>query len=200
MIITREGTLRVVRRAFELARNRSGAPGDGVRRVTCVDKSNVLRSFALFREIFAEVSGDYPEVETEYIYSDAAAQALVLRPSTFDVLVMENFLGDLLSDLGGATIGGIGLCPSGNIGDRAAYFEPIHGSAPDIAGKGLANPIGQILTAGMLLTHIGRLDAAAALRRAVRGALASGAIEIRPDGSAAGGADAVARAVVAALD
>ncbi|MDR1999620.1 MAG: 3-isopropylmalate dehydrogenase [Frankiaceae bacterium] len=200
MIITREGTRRVVRRAFELAMSRAGAPSDGTRRVTCVDKSNVLRSFALFREVFAEVAADYPDVEADCLYSDAAAQALVLRPGDFDVLVMENFLGDLLSDLGGATVGGVGMCPSGNIGDHAAYFEPIHGSAPQIAGQGIANPIGQILTAAMMLEHIGRAEAAAAVDAAVRAALGAGAIQIRPDGSAAGGPAAVARAVIDALN
>jgi isocitrate/isopropylmalate dehydrogenase len=199
MIVTREGTLRVARRAFELARRRSGAPADGVRRVTCVDKSNVLRSYALFREIVTEVGADYPDIEVEYLYSDAAAQALVLRPSTFDVLVMENFLGDMLSDLGGATVGGISMCPSGNVGDIAAYFEPIHGSAPEIAGRGLANPVGQILCAAMMLSHLGRVEAADALHAAVRGALAGGAIRLRPDGSAADGPDGAARAIIAAL-
>lgn len=199
MMITREGTLRVARRAFELARQRGGAPSDGVTRVTCVDKSNVLRSYVLFREVVTEVARDYPDVELEYLYCDAAAQALVLRPSTFDVLVMENFVGDILSDLGGATVGGIALCPSGNIGDRSAYFEPIHGSAPDLAGQGSANPIGQIRCAGMLLAYLGRADAAAALDQAVADAFAGGSIGLRADGSAVDGAHGVARAVIAAL-
>jgi 3-isopropylmalate dehydrogenase len=199
MIITREGTLRVARRAFELARARTGAPADGVRRVTCVDKSNVLRSFALFRAVVAEVGRDYPDVELEYLYSDAAAQALVLRPSSFDVLVMENFVGDVLSDLGGATVGGIALCPSGNVGDGAAYFEPIHGSAPDLAGLGRANPIGMIRAAGLMLAHLGRMDAAGDLDAALRAALASGAVRVGPDGSVDGGPDGAASAIVAAL-
>lgn len=199
MIITREGTLRVVRRAFEIASRRDGARHDGVSRVTCVDKSNVLRSYALFRQIFTEVSADYPDVEVEYLYADAAAQALVLRPSTFDVLVMENFIGDILSDLGGATIGGIALCPSGNLGDHAAYFEPIHGSAPELAGSKSANPIGQILSAGMLLSYIGRLDAAEALRSAVGASFANGSIRLRANGAAVDGARGVADAVVTAL-
>ncbi|MCW2602027.1 MAG: isocitrate/isopropylmalate dehydrogenase [Pseudonocardiales bacterium] len=200
MIITREGTLRVVRRAFELARGRGGAPSDGVRRVTCVDKSNVLRSFALFRDIFTEVSVEYPDIEVEYLYSDAAAQALVLRPSTFDVLVMENFVGDMLSDLGGATVGGIAMCPSGNLGDHAAYFEPVHGSAPELAGRGSANPIGQILCAGMMLTYLGRPQAGAALQAAVRAALVKGTVRLRADGSAVDGAEGLARAVIDEVD
>ena len=193
---TREGTLRVCRRAFEIARTRTGAPADGVRRVTCVDKSNVLRSHALFREIFAEVAAAYPEIATEYLYADAAAQALVLRPGEFDVLVMENLLGDVLSDLGGATTGGISLCPSGNIGDGAAYFEPIHGSAPSIAGRGLANPVGQILAAAMMLDHLGHRRPAADVRAAVTAALAAGKARIGADGSARGGPGAIADAVV----
>jgi 3-isopropylmalate dehydrogenase len=199
LIATREGTLRVCRKAFEIARRRAGAPADGVRRVTCVDKSNVLRSHALFREICTEVAAAYPDVTLEYLYADAAAQALVLRPGEFDVLVMENFLGDVLSDLGGATIGGISLCPGGNVGDGAAYFEPIHGSAPSIAGRGLANPIGQLLCTAQLLEHLGHQGPADDLRSAIASALASGDARITADGSAVGGADAVAEAVVAHL-
>ncbi|MQA04042.1 MAG: isocitrate/isopropylmalate dehydrogenase family protein [Streptosporangiales bacterium] len=198
-ITTREATLRVCRRAFELAHRRNSAPSDGTRRVTCVDKSNVLRTYALFRDIFHEVAQEYPDVETEVLYADAAAQALVLRPGDFDVLVMENFLGDILSDLGGATIGGIAFCPSGNIGDEHAYFEPIHGSAPGVAGRDLANPIGQVLAAGMLLDHLGHPDDARRVTAAVEAALASGAVQVAGDGTVTGGATAAADAFVAAL-
>ncbi|HWD03804.1 MAG TPA: isocitrate/isopropylmalate family dehydrogenase [Amycolatopsis sp.] len=197
LMTTREGTQRVCRRAFELAAARGGAPADGKHRVTCVDKSNVLRSHALFREIFFEVAEEFPEIETEVLYADAAAQALVLRPGDFDVLVMENFLGDVLSDLGGATVGGIGLCGSGNLGDVSAYFEPIHGSAPAIAGKGLANPIGQILAAAMMLDHLHHGAEGDLVRASVAGALETGDITLRPDGSAAGGPRAVGEAVAA---
>jgi isocitrate/isopropylmalate dehydrogenase len=112
------------------------------------------------------------------------------------VLIMENLLGDVLSDLGGATIGGISLCPSGNIGDGAAYFEPIHGSAPSIAGRGLANPVGQILAAAMMLDHLGHQRLAADVRAAVAAALAAGEARIGSDGSARGGPDAIVAAVV----
>ena len=190
LMTTREGTARVCRHAFERAR----------RKVTCVDKSNVLRSHALFREVFREVAGDFPHIETEFVYADAAAQALVLRPQEFDVLVMENFLGDILSDLGGATVGGISLCPAGNIGDHGAYFEPIHGSAPSIAGRGLANPVGQILAAAMMLDHLGRGSDGDRVRRAVTRALAEGAVRIGHDGSAEGGPAAVAAAVASFVD
>jgi 3-isopropylmalate dehydrogenase len=200
LLMTREGVERVCRFAFELARTRKGAPRDGARRVTCVDKSNVLRSFAFFRRIFTEVGKGYPDAEKDYLYSDAAAQALVLEPSRFDVLVMENFLGDLLSDLGGATVGGIGLCPSGNYGDRLAYFEPIHGSAPSLAGQGRANPIAQLLSAGMMLAKLGEGEAARRLEQAVWRALESGRLSIGRDGCPVGGTHAAAEAVIQALE
>jgi 3-isopropylmalate dehydrogenase len=198
MLVTRKGTERVVRYAFEQARKRNGAPADGVRRVTCVDKSNVLASLAFFRQVFEEVSAAYPEIAHESLYADAAAQALVLQPGHFDVLVMENFLGDILSDLGGGTVGGIGLCPSGNIGDRHAYFEPIHGSAPDIAGADRANPVSQILTAALMLDYLGERTAADLVRSAVDQALASGRLRVLPNGQPAGGT-AAAGATIAAL-
>jgi isocitrate/isopropylmalate dehydrogenase len=108
LLMTRPGVERIVRFAFELARRRNGAPSDGAHRVTCVDKANVLKSFAFFRRIFDEVAAAYPGVDAEHLHTDAAAQALVLEPTRFDVLVMENFVGDLLSDLGAATVGGWG--------------------------------------------------------------------------------------------
>ena len=199
MLITRAGTERIARFAFELARTRSGAPRDGVRRVTCVDKSNVLRSFALFREVFDEVAAEYPDIAADHIYADAAAHALVVEPDRFDVLVMENFLGDILSDLGAGTVGGLGMCPSGNIGADAAYFEPIHGSAPTIAGKGLANPVSQILSGAMLLQHAGRPAVAGRITAALEAAFADGAITILPAGGPAGGTDAVTRELVARI-
>ena len=187
LLITRKGTERVARYAFELARRRKGAPADGVRRVTCVDKSNVLASYAFFRRVFDEVGEGYPDIKRETLYADAAAQALVLDPSHFDVLVMENFLGDILSDLGGATVGGIGLCPSGNIGDKYAYFEPIHGSAPDIAGQDKANPVSQVLTAALMLEHLGERAAADLMRRAVASALEGDKLVLGRHGQPEGG-------------
>jgi len=199
MFMTRPGVERICRAAFEMAKRRHGAPADGVRRVTCVDKSNVLRSFGFFRSIFEEVAADYPEIEADTLYADAAAQALVMDPGRFDVLVMENFLGDILSDLGGGTVGGIGVCPSGNIGDEHAYFEPIHGSAPSLAGSDRANPLGQILAAAMLLDHLGEPTAARQIERAVHTALTTAAITIGPDGCPLGGTVAAGREVVARL-
>jgi isocitrate/isopropylmalate dehydrogenase len=159
LLITRQGTEHIIRFAFEVERKCEGAPADGVRRVTCVEKSNVLQLFAFFREIFLEFTQDYLDIEAETIYSDAAAQTLVQNPAHYDVLLMVNLLGDILSDLGGRTIGGLGMYPSGNINDKYAYFEPIHDSAPDIAGKGIANPLSQILSNAMLLEHIGETAA-----------------------------------------
>jgi isocitrate/isopropylmalate dehydrogenase len=199
MLITRAGTERIARFAFEQAAARTGAPRDGVHRVTCVDKSNVLRSFALFREVFDEVAADYPAIEAEHMYADAAAHALVAEPDRFDVLVMENFLGDILSDLGAATVGGLGMCPSGNIGEHASYFEPIHGSAPLIAGRNLANPVSQILSGAMLLEHCGRNESASRIRSAVEHAFLDSAIAILPTGGPSGGTRSVTEAIVSRL-
>ncbi|MFG1955668.1 isocitrate/isopropylmalate dehydrogenase family protein [Micromonospora sp. NPDC048830] len=196
LFVSRAGVDRVARFAFELARTRDGAPADGTRRVTLVDKSNVLRSFALFREVTIEVAAEYPDVELDFRYSDAAAHDLVMTPRHFDVVLTENFVGDLLSDLGAATVGGLGMCPSGNIGAGTSYFEPVHGSAPGIAGRDLANPISQILSAAMLLEHLDAAEAAGRIRRAVESALADGAVQIEPTGCPRGGTRAVTRAVL----
>jgi isocitrate/isopropylmalate dehydrogenase len=195
LMVTRVGTERVVRHAFELARTRPGAPSDGTRRVTCVDKSNVLRSYALFREVFDEVAQHYPDVDVEHLYADAAAHDLVARPECFDVLVMENFLGDVLSDLGAATVGGLGMCGSLNVGARTAYAEPVHGSAPGIAGRDVANPLSQILSLALMLDHMGRTHAATRVRRAVDAALSDGSVEINARGQPVRGTESATRAV-----
>jgi len=194
LFMTRPGVERVCRYAFELARRRNGK-----RRVTCVDKSNVLRSFGFFRSIFEEAAAEYPEIAADTLYADAAAQALVMEPERFDVLVMENFLGDILSDLAGGTIGGIGLCPSANIGDEAAYFEPIHGSAPSLAGLDRASPLGQILSAAMMLDYLGERDAARMVEGGVEHALRWGALRIGADGCPVDGTRAATAAIVSAL-
>lgn len=199
MLVTRLGVQRVAEFAFRLARSRGGAPRDGKQRVTCVDKSNVLRSFALFRQVFDEVAAQHPDVEADHLYADAAAHALVAEPDRFDVLVMENFLGDILSDLGAGTAGGLGMCASGNIGDHAAYFEPIHGSAPSIAGRGLSNPVSQILSLAMLLDHAGRATAGRRVTEAVERAFAEGAVRLLPSGSPEGGTTSVTAEVIARL-
>jgi 3-isopropylmalate dehydrogenase len=156
LVITRKGTERVVRRAFETARTRGhGAPADGVARVTCVDKANVFRSYAFFRQVFQETACAYPDVRIDFAYVDAMSMYLVQAPWRYDVVVLENMFGDILSDLGAATVGGLGLAPSGDVGDRYALFQPCHGSAPDIAGKGVANPIAAILSAAMMCRWLG---------------------------------------------
>ena len=194
LMITRLGTERIVRFAFEEARRRNGK-----KRVACVDKSNVLRSFAFFRQIFKEIAGSYPDIEPDYLYVDAAAQALVLEPDRFDVIVTENLFGDILSDLGGATVGGIGVCAGANIGENAAYFEPIHGSAPALAGQGKANPLSAILSGKLMFHYLGEFGAAGRLERAVEQAFLQKTIILRPDGSAESGTEAVAAAVMAQL-
>ena len=156
LVITRKGTERVVRRAFETARTRGhGAPADGVARVTCVDKANVFRSYAFFRQVFQETACAYPDVRTDFAYVDAMSMYLVQAPWRYDVVVLENMFGDILSDLGAATVGGLGLAPSGDVGDRYALFQPCHGTAPDLTGRGIANPIAAILSAAMMCRWLG---------------------------------------------
>jgi 3-isopropylmalate dehydrogenase len=151
LVITRKGTERIVRRAFEQCRARGkGAPADGIPRVTCVDKANVFRSYAFFRQVFQETARAYPDVRTDFAYVDAMTMYVIQAPWRYDVVVLENMFGDILSDLGAATVGGLGMAPSGDIGDRYALFQPSHGTAPDIAGKSIANPIATILSAAMM--------------------------------------------------
>lgn len=155
MIISRAGTERIVRKAFDLAKKRKGAPEDGRRRVTCVDKANVVEALAFFRQVFQEVSRAYPDIEKEFVYADAMTVYMLQKPEHYDVVVTENMFGDILSDLGSGTVGGLGLAPSAEVGDRYGLFQPIHGSAPDIAGKGIANPVAAILSAAMMFQWLG---------------------------------------------
>lgn len=182
-LITRKGSERVIEYAFKLAETRSRTRTDA-RRVTCVDKANVLHSMAFFRAIFDEVRLKHETVEADYGYVDAMALNLVKRPWDFDVMVMENLLGDILSDLTAGIVGGLGMAPSGDIGDKHALFQPSHGSAPDIAGKGLANPVAMFLSAAMMLTWLGSkhgenqaLEAGALLEEAVAKAFADGTLK-----------------------
>ncbi|RUY77638.1 isocitrate/isopropylmalate dehydrogenase family protein, partial [Mesorhizobium sp. M7A.F.Ca.CA.001.09.2.1] len=154
---------------------------DGVRRVTCCDKANVLRSYAFFRSVFDEVAKDYPDIATEHALVDAMAMYLVVKPGHFNVIVSENMFGDILSDLAAATVGGMGMAPSAEIGAANGFFQAAHGSAPDIAGKGIANPYGTILSAASMLDWLGhkhgdeRLNQAAArIRRVTEDCLANG--------------------------
>ena len=142
--ITKRGADRVCRAAFRLAESRR-------RSVTLIDKANVLPSMAFFRERFYEISKEFPHVRADHVYVDAAALYLLQRPDQFDVLVTENLFGDILSDLTAGLVGGMGMAPSGDIGDDHALFQPAHGSAPDIAGKRISNPIATILSLAMML-------------------------------------------------
>jgi 3-isopropylmalate dehydrogenase len=165
MRISRTGADRVIRAAFRQAMQRR-------KRLALVDKANVLPSMAFFRRIFDEIAAGFPEVETDRVYVDAAALYLVTRPETFDVIVTENMFGDILSDLAAALVGGMGMAPSADIGDRYAVFQPAHGSAPDIAGRGIANPVAAILSAAMMLEWLGG-DAAERGAGRIRNALST---------------------------
>ncbi len=161
MRITRRGAERVIRAAFRQAGLRR-------KRLALVDKANVLPSMAFFRRIFDEVAPEFPEVAAERVYVDAAALYLVTEPERFDVLVTENMFGDILSDLLAGLVGGRGMAPSADIGDRYAVFQPSHGSAPDIAGRGIANPVATVLSAAMMLEWLGECAAAGRIQTAVR--------------------------------
>jgi 3-isopropylmalate dehydrogenase len=177
LMVTERGCTRISRLAFELARNKErGAPADGKKRVTLVDKSNVLRSFAFFRRLFLEIAAEFPDVEAECLHMDAAAAALVNRPGHFQIIVTENMFGDILTDEASVLAGSIGMLPSASLAASGpGLYEPIHGSAPDIAGRGIANPCGTILSAAMLLRHSLALEAEArAVEQAVQDALDRG--------------------------
>ncbi len=150
-VITASGAERISRYAFNHAMGRKGAPSDGQKRVTCVDKSNLLEGCKLFRESFDKIGKSFPDVEKDYAYVDAWTLLVIQNPERFDVIVTPNEFGDIISDLGGAIQGGLGVSPSGNIGEKNGMFEPVHGSAPDIAGKNVANPLAAILSVGMML-------------------------------------------------
>jgi 3-isopropylmalate dehydrogenase len=151
-IVTRRGSERIIKYAFDFCRARDrGAPFDGKKRITCVDKSTVLKSCALFREVFDELAEDYPEIEKDYALIDAWAQWAVRRPEYYNVVVTTNMFGDIISDLTSPFQGGLGIAPSAEVGDRYGMFRPIHGSAPKYYGKNVANPIATILSAKMLL-------------------------------------------------
>jgi len=165
-VITRKGAQRVARFAFELAKTREGAPVDGKRRVTCVDKSNVTAGCKLFRKVYDEVATGYPDVARDYAYIDAFCQWIVRAPEFYDVAVTSNMFGDIATDLAAVLQGGMGMAAGGNIGDAHAMFEPIHGSAPKHAGKDVVNPIAIVLATQMMLDWLGRRKGDKSLREA----------------------------------
>lgn len=154
LLITREVSDKLFRFAFQLAAARKDA-GRGPGRVTCVDKANVFRAFAFFRALFDAEAARHPDITADHAYVDATALWMVQKPWAFDVLVTENMFGDILSDLGAGLMGGLGLAPSADIGLNHAVFQPCHGSAPDIAGQGVANPFAMFLSAAMMLDWLG---------------------------------------------
>src|SRR3954462_3439694 len=203
MRITRSGCERVFDYAFELAaqRRKRGRPG----KVTCVDKAGVLKSYAFMRRVFEQRAANFAELQSDCANIDATALNMLLKPWTFDVIITENMFGDILSDLGAGLIGGMGFAPSGDIGKRHGLFQPCHGTAPDIAGSGKANPTAMLLSAAMMLEWLAtrhsdkRLSAAAtALEDAVRAVFADARMRpIELGGNA--GTQAIAAAVLQGL-
>ncbi|MBG02921.1 MAG: 3-isopropylmalate dehydrogenase [Rhodospirillaceae bacterium] len=202
-IITRPTSERLFRFSFELARARKerGKPGS----VTCIDKANVLASMAFFRKIFDEIAAEFPDCEADHHYVDATALDLVRKPWAFDVMPTENMYGDIISDLAAGLIGGMGFAPSADVGDGHAVFQPSHGTAPDIAGQGKANPTAMFLSAAMMLDWLGRrhnepdcVEAGMLLEKAVDDAFAGGALRTADFGGPDGTAE-VTNAVLAQL-
>ncbi len=188
--ITRKGSERIVRYAFDLARR------TGRRKVTAVHKANILKTTSgLFLKVAREVAAGYPDIEFNEMIVDNTCMQLVMRPEQFDVIVTTNLFGDILSDLCAGLVGGLGLAPGANIGADAAIFEAVHGSAPDIAGKGVANPCALLLGAAQMLDHLGQTDNAERLRKAIVATLEA-RDRLTPDlggtGSTRGFAEAIA--------
>ena len=185
-VITRTASERIARTAFEQARKRSTLHPARSPKVTIVHKANVLKlTDGLFRECCLAVAAEYPDVVVNEMLVDATAMWLVKDPSRFDVIVTTNLFGDILSDEAAGLVGGLGVAPSVNVGaGQVAVFEPVHGSAPDIAGRGLANPIGAILSAGLRLEHLGAGESAGRVARAVAETVAKGILTADLSGTA----------------
>jgi homoisocitrate dehydrogenase len=160
-VITREASERIARKAFQVAETRRG-------RLCIVTKANVMRATCgLFRDSCYTVAEEYPAVSVDELFIDVAAMNMVIKPQSFDVIVTSNLFGDILSDAAAGVVGGLGLTPSANIGENFGLFEPVHGSAPDIVGKGVANPVAAVLSAGLMLGYLGEREWANKLDRAV---------------------------------
>ncbi len=191
--ITRKGSDRIVRYAFELARK------TGRRKVTIVHKANILKSTSgLFLKVAREVAAEYPDIEANEMIVDNCCMQLVMRPEQFDIIVTTNLFGDIISDLCAGLVGGLGLAPGANIGAEAAIFEAVHGTAPDIAGQGKANPCALLLGAAQMLDHLGKPEEATRLRNAIVATLAAGD-SLTPDLGGSGNTMAFARAIAGRL-
>lgn len=205
LVVTRKGIERITHRAAQIAQAGQGAPADGVKRVTIVDKANVLRSYAFFREVADGVLATYPDIEVEHVIVDAMTVHMLERPQQFDTIVCENIFGDILSDLGAAMMGGLGLAPSGETGDHHGMFQGSHGSAPGIAGQDIANPVACVLSGAMMLEWLGarhrddRLTAAAQrIQAATETVLSAGqhvTLDLGGDSSTSACADAICAAI-----
>ena len=197
-VFTRRGCERIIRYAFEAARRR-----DGARHVTSITKSNALGyGMIVWDKAFENVAEEYPDIATGSLLIDAACMDFIRRPDSFDVVVGSNLFGDILTDIGAIVTGSMGLAPSGNVDPDRRYpsmFEPVHGSAPDIMGKGIANPLAAILSGAMMLRHFGEDAAAASVEKAVADVVALGET-VTPDLGGSSNTEAVGNAVVAALD
>jgi isocitrate dehydrogenase (NAD+) len=194
MIVTRFGAERIVRYAFEYARRH------GRKKVTLAHKANILKyTQGLFLEVAKQVANEFSDIQWEDRIIDATAMQLVLDPMRFDVLVMENMFGDILSDLMAGLVGGLGFAPAGNIGTEAAMFEAVHGSAPDIAGQGIANPTSLLLSACLLLEHVDQHETAARIRTALDRVVREGSSRTRDMGGTASTRE-FATAIVKALE
>ncbi|MDW7746343.1 isocitrate dehydrogenase [Halomonas sp.] len=192
--VTRSGSERIVRYAFELARQK------GRQKVTAVHKANIIKtSSGLFLEVAREVARGYPEIELEEMIVDNACMQLVMNPNQFDVIVTTNLFGDILSDLCAGLVGGLGLAPGSNIGSEVAIFEAVHGSAPDIAGKKIANPCALLLAAADMLDHLGMVEKGAKIRGGIREVLENDREKVTPDMGGNGTTDTFADALVANL-
>ena len=192
-VITEKASTRIARYAFEFARR------EGRRKVTAVHKANIMKlSDGLFLECFRRVAADYPEVEAEDKIVDNACMQLVMRPEQFDVMLLENLYGDIVSDLCAGLVGGLGLVPGANIGELGAVFEAVHGSAPDIAGQGIANPTALLQSAVLMLRHLGERDAAERVERAMLKVYSDGRVRTRDVGGTSR-TDEFAQAVIQAM-
>ena len=194
-IITRNAERRIIDYAFQYAKSNNRS------KVTGVHKANVLKvTDGLFKEIFYEVAKDYEgEIEAEDFYVDATAMYLITRPESFEVIVTTNLFGDILSDEGAGLVGGLGMIPSGNIGEEGALFEPVHGSAPDIAGQGIANPMAMLLSACMMLNYLKEYEAEERLNDAILAVLNEGKV-LTPDLGGNASTIEVAEAIINALN